>query len=55
MYRRSRSGMMVEDFTHLGTLTCTPQQQKLNGSCPYDTGATYVQTMGLDMGVLEKT
>ena len=30
-------------------------QQKLNGSCPYDTGATYVQTMGLDMGVLEKT
>ena len=45
--------MMLEDFTHLGTLTCTPQQQKPDGCCPYDTGAAYVQTMGLDMGVTQ--
>ena len=47
--RYSYNGMLMEDFSQIGALSCSFEQQKPDGSCPYDNGAAWVATMGMDI------
>lgn len=40
------NAILVEEFNHLGKLTCTTKQMKPDGSCPFDEGKAFVEMMG---------
>jgi len=43
--RWSYECLVINEFTGL-EFTCTPDEQATNGSCPYDTGEEYIDSLG---------
>ena len=47
------NGMLMEEFGQIDSLTCSAAQMKPDGSCPYDTGSSWVATMGMDLEIAD--